>query len=351
MGFLNIQYNIMILFYFPAMKTIRLFKFTLGILVLLICVVLYEKLKAEKSVFQEDPHGLMSRDATHIHYRDREYKPNSGSRLRACQTLVQTYSNYSNWSRPTVPHVLQNVAQSSAALAQHICRKWLLPAFKAPQQLAEPERQHYSQRNQSNIVDGLLNQRRNGFYVEAGAADGEAFSNSLFFEKSRNWTGLLVEANPLFFKSILGKRRHAFMINSCISPTNTTILTPFRIAKFIGGLVNYMEDKHKLRIQEVFNETEMIYAQCFPLFSILNAMGVAHIDYFSLDVEGAELDILQTLPLDVITVSVFSIEYRIVGDNTATKKKLEAIKDLLVIKQGYKIDHQGTGDVIMTKLH
>jgi len=39
-----------------------------------------------------------------------------------------------------------------------------------------------------------------GFFVEAGAFDGEARSNSFFFERERGWTGLLFEANPQLFQ-------------------------------------------------------------------------------------------------------------------------------------------------------
>ncbi len=31
--------------------------------------------------------------------------------------------------------------------------------------------------------------KRDGFFIEAGAFDGFALSNSLFFEMKRNWTG------------------------------------------------------------------------------------------------------------------------------------------------------------------
>jgi hypothetical protein len=42
----------------------------------------------------------------------------------------------------------------------------------------------------------IVNQKRNGFFVEIGGYDGETFSNSLLLEKERRWSGLLVEANP-----------------------------------------------------------------------------------------------------------------------------------------------------------
>ena len=38
-----------------------------------------------------------------------------------------------------------------------------------------------------------------GYFVELGAMDGAHFSNSLFFEESLGWGGLLIEANPLMF--------------------------------------------------------------------------------------------------------------------------------------------------------
>ena len=43
---------------------------------------------------------------------------------------------------------------------------------------------------------------KNGFFVEAGAYDGESFSNSLFYEIKQNWNGLLVEANPDAFEEM-----------------------------------------------------------------------------------------------------------------------------------------------------
>ena len=44
-----------------------------------------------------------------------------------------------------------------------------------------------------------------GFYIEAGAFDGELRSNSLFFELKKGWNGLLVEPNPDAFEELLSK--------------------------------------------------------------------------------------------------------------------------------------------------
>ncbi len=48
---------------------------------------------------------------------------------------------------------------------------------------------------------------------------------------------------------------------------------------------------------------------CFPLASILAALHQKHVDYFSLDVEGKELEILKTIPFDQLQIDTLSVEY------------------------------------------
>ena len=46
------------------------------------------------------------------------------------------------------------------------------------------------------------NKIKNGFFIEAGAYDGEVISNTLFFELKQSWTGLLIEPNPDAFEEL-----------------------------------------------------------------------------------------------------------------------------------------------------
>ena len=43
---------------------------------------------------------------------------------------------------------------------------------------------------------------------------------------------------------------------------------------------------------------------CVPLYTILLAIGNPTIDYFSLDIEGAEIGVLNSLPWDKIRIKV-----------------------------------------------
>ncbi|XP_023322979.1 uncharacterized protein LOC111697276 [Eurytemora carolleeae] len=72
--------------------------------------------------------------------------------------------------------------------------------------------------NQPLEVDKIYNSSLfNGFFIEAGAFDGEKLSNSLLFEMERNWTGLLVEANSNLVKTIEGKNRNVWISPTCLS--------------------------------------------------------------------------------------------------------------------------------------
>ena len=52
------------------------------------------------------------------------------------------------------------------------------------------------------------------------------------------------------------------------------------------------------------NASGTVEVDCFPLHVLLLALNVTRVDYFSLDVEGAELDVLRTVPFDRIDIRV-----------------------------------------------
>ena len=88
----------------------------------------------------------------------------------------------------------------------------------------------------------------------------------------------------------------------------------------------------------------MYKVQCFPLYSILVAIGRTTIDYFSLDVEGFELDVLRTIPWDKVDIKVLSVEW-----NKITRDALpEYMKNI-----GYTIAHNArfhyADDLILVK--
>ena len=75
--------------------------------------------------------------------------------------------------------------------------------------------------------------------------------------------------------------------------------------------------------------------QCFPVYSMLLAVGQTKVDFFSLDIEGLELEVLRTMPMDKLDIDVFVIEYNM-HDAGKQAKKLQAIRDFFTMIGGYK---------------
>ena len=71
----------------------------------------------------------------------------------------------------------------------------------------EPRRLLLGQYGQLAKVADLFKGKRDGFFIESGALNGEKFSNTLLFELELGWKGLLVEANPEAYAILMSKHR------------------------------------------------------------------------------------------------------------------------------------------------
>ena len=105
-----------------------------------------------------------------------------------------------------------------------------------------------------------------------------------------------------------------------------------------------MSDAHKKRIEKELNSKEQtfVYVPCFSINTILKAIGVNAVDYFSLDVEGGENDVLRSIDYEKIFIKTFSIEH---NGNEAEKNKM--IEHLT--KFSYNIVKQDGQDIYFLK--
>ena len=75
----------------------------------------------------------------------------------------------------------------------------------------------------------------------------------------------------------------------------------FLPAKLLGGVEKSLKSEELMmnRVQSTFPNIKPEEVLCIPVKSILKAINLTHINFFSLDVEGAELDILKSIPFNV----------------------------------------------------
>ena len=150
---------------------------------------------------------------------------------------------------------------------------------------------------------------KNGFFIEAGAHDFETNSDSLYFELTHNWSGLLVEPHPLAFHRGLKTNRKVNSVQTCLS----TSQRPENMWFDVTGSVRNETTREAMAGLVLERNNDTIKMQCLPLYSLLLALGNPTVHYFSLDIEGAELPVLKTIPWEKVDIRVMTVETHLAG--------------------------------------
>ncbi|CAG0882300.1 unnamed protein product [Cyprideis torosa] len=196
---------------------------------------------------------------------------------------------------------------------EEIRRTIIPPAPRnVPYNLGQPERHHFSEFSaDGQYIQELFQSFSNGFFIEVGAYTGEDKSNSLWLERERNWTGILIEVHSANFEILQTKRRKAWLHHSCLSRKTAPEFLKFPKPKHLkwdatNGIYKMeKKDDHLVR----WNSFELGVAfTCYPLHYYLLAVNQSKVDFLSLDVEGMDLDVLKAFPFDRFNVKALVAE-------------------------------------------
>ena len=181
--------------------------------------------------------------------------------------------------------------------ADHFERK----QTKEMMELNEPLPQDWvAQVNQDVIVSRLLGEKKNGYFVDLASNAAVFISNTYSLERKVNWTGLCIEPNPIYWSDLV--HRNCQVVAAIVGGTRMEeVAFSFPEIGYMGGIVGAEFDNHDA------TGAEMKYT--VPLQEILWRFSApAEMDYLSLDVEGAELLVMQHFPFDEYSFKVLTVE-------------------------------------------
>ena len=143
-----------------------------------------------------------------------------------------------------------------------------------------------------------------GFFVEAGGNDGVRQSNTFVLEKRFGWKGLIIEPVPRLATMCRKSRSNSMVRNiALVSPENVgkeITMIDLGLMTFVGKKSDeWFYDQIRDGVKHIGRSPKTFAINGDSLSNILLSIGNPQVDFFSLDVEGYEFDVLEGLDFSI----------------------------------------------------
>jgi FkbM family methyltransferase len=184
-----------------------------------------------------------------------------------------------------------------------------------------------SQHFQDLFVLSELDYKRDGFFVEFGATNGESISNTWILEKIFGWKGILAEP-ALVWHQDLYKNRNCIIDTRCVWTESNSILKFNQTqSPELSKIDIISNDDWAMELREVNSlKYEVKTISLNDLLKEHNAP--QEIDYISVDTEGSEFQILQAFDFEYFKVKIWTVENNLKNDDWNVSR--------LMYSKGYK---------------
>jgi methyltransferase FkbM-like protein len=187
----------------------------------------------------------------------------------------------------------------------------------------------HSYQGQDLFVLEVLGGMRGGFFLDSGASNGISGSNTRLFERSFSWRGICIEPNDASFLELV-RNRSCICLNCCLYHREGPV-DFLEAAGVYGGILNEYEPRHFRFARQMLADrwpksvaTPIVRKEARTLRTVLReTRAPSVIDYWSLDTEGSELNILRSFPFDEYRFRVLTVEHNGSGVREDIRQFLE----------------------------
>lgn len=176
--------------------------------------------------------------------------------------------------------------------------------------MLDPGFPYASQAGQDVAVDRLLKARRGGTFVDIGGYDGVTGSNTLFFERYRGWTGVLVEPVPAQLARARRLRRCLCLPHAVgAREGEADFLEVTAGLTQMSGLLDSYDTALLAQVRaDPRHRERRLTLRTTTIEGVLEEAGIEHPDLISLDIEGGEEEALAAFPFDRHRIALWVIE-------------------------------------------
>jgi FkbM family methyltransferase len=165
----------------------------------------------------------------------------------------------------------------------------------------------YSQEGEDLIIDRILNSTKKGFYIDIGAHHPFRFSNTYKFYK-KGWNGINIDAMPGSMRIFRQVRPRDINVECGISK-NEEILKYYIFNDKALNTFSITEAQSKNN-HENYKIIKILEIETKPLSKILETYLKPNtkIDFLTIDVEGLDIEVLESFDLDKYKIPYILIE-------------------------------------------
>jgi FkbM family methyltransferase len=173
-----------------------------------------------------------------------------------------------------------------------------------------------------------------GFFVEFGAADGIALSNSYILEKHFGWSGVLCEPSTGWHEALKQNRSCVIDTRCVYSVSGETINFSENYLGELSAITAYAEPNANGVLKRTTSSYEVETISLLDLLKSHNAP--KFIEFLSIDTEGSEFEILKTFDFQSYRFGAICVEHNFAD----TREKINA----LLLANGYIQAHADLSD-------
>ena len=232
-----------------------------------------------------------------INYADKLFHGSENEKLKARELYQSALEKVPNNQEGDKPYILRGIIRKRI----WDCEKKL-----------NKNQKFFSEAGQDKFIkDNFFKNQNNGFFIEIGAFDGIEGSNCHYFEKYESWEGVAIEASPKQFQK-LERNRKCEKINAVIGPEEKEVEFCEITEGFtqMSGIYNSSYKDSMDRIQnKSYSKINIIKTKSTPFKKLISSDKI--IDFISIDIEGNELDVINSIDFNKYEIKVILLENNI----------------------------------------
>lgn len=166
---------------------------------------------------------------------------------------------------------------------------------------------HYSSQGEDIILQNIFIGKKNGFYVDIGAYHPFEYSNTYLLYK-RGWHGINIDANYEAIEKIRKKRKRDISIHAVVSDKIQDVkYYLYKTPAYNTICENIVIKLEKMHSKKPIAITNIKTKKLVDILDTYLAPGIS-IDYMNIDVEGNDMNVLQSNDWLRFNPEVISVE-------------------------------------------